>query len=96
MNPDAPAADHPADPGVQRQRPGGRDLRGRRRAGLAGFTAHLSDVFGTVGVDYYGNALCTKYMHTGRPQLFTDAQRPNNPIALTTPVSRSSTLVLDG
>ena len=49
--------------------------------GLAGFTAHLSDVFGTVGVDYYGNALCTRYMHTGRPQLFTDAQRPNNPIA---------------
>jgi hypothetical protein len=30
--------------------------------GLSGFTAHLSDVFGTVGVDYYGNALCTRYL----------------------------------
>ena len=49
--------------------------------GLAGFTAHLSDVFGPASVDYYGNAMCTKYMHTGRIPLFTDAQRPNNPIA---------------
>lgn len=31
--------------------------------GLAGFTAHLSDVFGTVSTDYYGNALCTIYQH---------------------------------
>ncbi len=31
--------------------------------GLAGFTAHLADVFGAVSVDYYGNALCTKYQH---------------------------------
>ncbi len=30
--------------------------------GLAGFVAHLSDVFGPVSVDYYGNALCTKYL----------------------------------
>jgi hypothetical protein len=29
--------------------------------GLAGFTAHLTDVLGTVSVDYYGNPLCTKY-----------------------------------
>ena len=49
--------------------------------GLAGFTAHLSDVFGPASVDYYGNATCTKYMHTGRIPFFTDAQRPNNPIA---------------
>jgi hypothetical protein len=27
--------------------------------GLRGFTAHLTDVFGTVSVDYYGNPLCT-------------------------------------
>ncbi|MET3805069.1 hypothetical protein ABIB25_002069 [Nakamurella sp. UYEF19] len=32
--------------------------------GLAGFTAHLTDVLGTVSTDYYGNALCTMYMHT--------------------------------
>ena len=63
--------------------------------GLADFTAHLSDVFGPASVDYYGNAICTKYMHTttdpatglpvtdsaGNQRLWTDAQRPNNPIA---------------
>ena len=32
--------------------------------GLAGFTAHLSDVMGEVTVDYYGNPLCTAYKHT--------------------------------
>ncbi|MEU3455164.1 SdrD B-like domain-containing protein [Micromonospora sp. NPDC006766] len=32
--------------------------------GLAGFTAHLSDVMGEVTVDYYGNPLCTEYEHT--------------------------------
>ncbi|HEY0530191.1 MAG TPA: hypothetical protein VGD29_01170 [Actinoplanes sp.] len=31
--------------------------------GLAGFTAHLADVLGEVTVDYYGNPLCTKYVH---------------------------------
>ena len=31
--------------------------------GLAGFSAYLSDVFGPVSVDYYGNALCTVYKH---------------------------------
>ena len=49
--------------------------------GLAGFTAHLSDVFGAVSVDYYGNAMCTKYMHVDAGVLYTDAQRPNAPIA---------------
>ena len=49
--------------------------------GLAGFTAHLADVFGTVSVDYYGNALCTKYMHVVAGVLYTDAQQPNAPIA---------------
>jgi hypothetical protein len=32
---------------------------------LAGFTAHLSDVFGPVSVDYYGNPICTIYKHSG-------------------------------
>ncbi|RKS77379.1 IPT/TIG domain-containing protein [Motilibacter peucedani] len=32
--------------------------------GLAGFTGNLTDVFGPVSVDYYGNALCTVYKHT--------------------------------
>ncbi len=36
--------------------------------GLAGFTAHLSDVLGAVSTDYYGNALCTKYLHVGGGQ----------------------------
>lgn len=33
--------------------------------GLAGFTAHLTDVLGEVTTDYYGNPLCTTYVHTG-------------------------------
>ena len=50
--------------------------------GLAGFTAHLSDVFGTVGTDYYTNPLCTKYMHTlADGTLSPDAVSPNRPIA---------------
>jgi hypothetical protein len=49
--------------------------------GIAGFTAHLTDVLGTVSTDYYGNALCTKYLHTNGSRTFTDAQRPNLPIA---------------
>jgi hypothetical protein len=51
--------------------------------GLAGFTAHLSDVFGTVGTDYYTNPLCTKYMHTlaDGVTLSPDAVSPNAPIA---------------
>ncbi|MDT4989845.1 MAG: large repetitive protein, partial [Micromonosporaceae bacterium] len=32
--------------------------------GLAGFTAHLSDVMGEVSTDYYGNPLCTQYAHS--------------------------------
>jgi hypothetical protein len=39
--------------------------------GLAGFTAHLADVLGEVSVDYYGNPLCTTYVHS-RP----DATHP--------------------
>ncbi len=50
---------------------------------LAGFSAQLTDVFGLVSTDYYGNPLCTKYMHipvrTGAPNR-TDAQAPNAPI----------------
>ncbi len=49
--------------------------------GLAGFTAHLSDVFGTVGTDYYMNPLCTKYMHDVAGVLTPDAVSPNAPIA---------------
>ena len=50
--------------------------------GLAGFTAHLSDVFGTVGTDYYTNPLCTKYMHAlANGTLSADVVSPNAPIA---------------
>jgi len=49
--------------------------------GLAGFTAHLSDVFGTVGTDYYTNPLCTKYMHDVAGVLSPDAVSPNAPVA---------------
>ncbi|MCU1659228.1 MAG: pectin lyase-like protein [Pseudonocardiales bacterium] len=48
--------------------------------GLAGFSATLSDVFGLVSTDYYGNSLCTVYRHrnangTG-PMLFDASNRP--------------------
>ena len=55
--------------------------------GLSGFTAHLSDVFGTVGTDYYTNPLCTKYMHVvgtnpdGTDILAADAVSPDAPLA---------------
>lgn len=48
--------------------------------GLKGFTAHLTDVFGEVSVDYYGNALCTVYEHTkangNGPVVFDSDNRP--------------------
>lgn len=43
--------------------------------GLAGFTAHLSDVLGEVSTDYYGNPLCTQYQHTA-----PDAAHPNGQV----------------
>ncbi|HEX3003696.1 MAG TPA: IPT/TIG domain-containing protein, partial [Angustibacter sp.] len=48
--------------------------------GLAGFTANLTDVLGPVSTDYYGNPLCTVYLHAGgnptRPILFNAAGKP--------------------
>ena len=52
-------------------------------AGIAGFTAHLSDVLGEVTTDYYGNPLCTTYVHTGAngtgPIVFTDGKPQVDP-----------------
>jgi hypothetical protein len=49
-------------------------------SGLRGFTAHLTDVLGTVSTDYYGNALCTVYQHRNAngsgPMLFDGTNRP--------------------
>ncbi len=43
------------------------------RACLSGFVAHLSDVFGEVTTDYYGNPLCTKYVTNRQGRVvFTD------------------------
>jgi hypothetical protein len=44
--------------------------------GLAGFTAHLSDVLGEVTTDYYGNPLCTRYQHSA-----PDAAHPSGQVA---------------
>lgn len=48
--------------------------------GLAGFGAHLTDVFGEVSTDYYGNTLCTTYEHQDgdptAPILFDDESHP--------------------
>ncbi len=50
---------------------------------LKGFTAHLSDVFGSVSVDYYGNALCTHYMHKRANGTLTGNESNGLPIAFT-------------
>ena len=45
--------------------------------GLAGFHTTLSDVLGTVSTDYYGNPLCTKYMHdSAGAMIFDGAGKP--------------------
>ena len=49
--------------------------------GVTGFTAHLTDVFGDVSVDYYGNALCTVYQHTV-------ASDPGSPLLIDTATNR--------
>jgi hypothetical protein len=51
--------------------------------GIAGFEAHLSDVLGEVTTDWFGNPLCTNYLHdsSGRMQ-FSDGSPivdPGNP-----------------
>ncbi|GAA1974470.1 hypothetical protein GCM10009798_39640 [Nocardioides panacihumi] len=52
---------------------------------LAGFTAHLTDVFGDVSTDYYGNALCTAYQHVGgNPSAPLVFDADNHPIVDTT------------
>ncbi|MCU1677460.1 MAG: pectin lyase-like protein [Frankiales bacterium] len=50
--------------------------------GMAGFTATLADVYGLVSVDYYGNALCTKYQRL-RPNgtLVPEDSAPDLPVA---------------
>ncbi len=40
---------------------------------MSGFHAHLTDVFGAVSVDYYGNALCTSYLHDAKGAIKFDA-----------------------
>ena len=44
--------------------------------GLAGFTATITDVFGLVSTDYYGNALCTKYVHDSAGHMVFDGTKP--------------------
>jgi hypothetical protein len=50
--------------------------------GIAGFTAHLADVLGEVTTDYYGNPLCTTYVHSAPDathplgQMVFDAGKP--------------------
>ncbi len=78
--PDPAAADHPAATGLQRQRAGRRArTRSTPSRGCAGFTAHLTDVFGTVSTDYYGNALCTDLPAPERKRHRPDAVRRQQP-----------------
>jgi hypothetical protein len=44
--------------------------------GLSGFTGNLSDVLGPVTVDYYGNALCTAYLHDAAGRIRFSAGKP--------------------
>ncbi len=61
---------------------------------LPGFVAHLSDVFGTVSTDYYGNALCTVYQHRNgnpaQPVLFDAGNHPVIDTARSTGVCTSN------
>jgi hypothetical protein len=45
-------------------------------SGLAGFTAHLSDVMGEVSTDYYGNPLCTTYVHDSQGRMVFVDDKP--------------------
>ncbi|UQX87375.1 hypothetical protein M6D93_13835 [Jatrophihabitans telluris] len=45
--------------------------------GLRGFTATLTDVFGLVSTDYYGNALCTKYLHDAAGHMTFTGTKPD-------------------
>ncbi len=47
------------------------EMDAENKTDMSGFTATLSDVFGLVSTDYYGNALCTTYLHDA-------AKNPNN------------------
>ncbi len=40
---------------------------------LAGFQAHLADVFNEVTTDWYGNPLCTNYVHDGAGKVTFDS-----------------------
>lgn len=51
------------------------EVDGESGTNLAGFTAHLSDVFGEVTTDWFGNPLCTNYVHTA-----PDAQHPQGQV----------------
>ena len=57
--------------------------------GLAGFTAHLYDVFGDVSVDYYGNAICTKYKLTAAGAIVFVGGKPVVDTAVSTGVCTS-------
>jgi hypothetical protein len=43
---------------------------------LAGFAPHLTDVLGEVTTDWYGNPLCTNYVHVGGKVTFDDTGSP--------------------
>ena len=63
--------------------------------GLRGFTAHLTDVFGTVSVDYYGNALCTVYQHQNAQRHRPDPLRRATTGRSSTPPRSTGTCVSD-
>ncbi len=61
---------------------------------MSGFHAHLTDVFGTVSIDYYGNALCTSYQHDAKGAIAFDAA--NKPVVDTTQGPRSASATPTG
>ena len=42
------------------------EMDAENKTDMSGFTATLTDVFGLVSTDYYGNPLCTKYRHDSK------------------------------
>jgi hypothetical protein len=43
---------------------------------MAGYEAHLTDVMGEVTTDWFGNPLCTNYVHTGGKVAFDSSDSP--------------------
>jgi hypothetical protein len=79
------------------------EMDAENKTDMSGFTASLTDVFGRVSTDYYGNPLCTAYVHettksptSGQYPIIFDGNKPRIDVANSkgTCVSNASGLIL--